>query len=80
MNYGTGNPSPTMETRWFLPVGDGFPVPASCFILLVRQAFMCFLLLTQNALRPTKRAQSGCDVAEIDGASQNQAVGFTDFL
>jgi len=26
-DFGTGNPSPTTETRWFLLVGDGFPVP-----------------------------------------------------
>lgn len=41
-----GKPVPYNGDTMVLPVGDGVPVPASCFILLVRQVFMCFLLLT----------------------------------
>ncbi len=35
MNNGTGNPSPTGRNHHASVVGDGFPVPVSCFILLM---------------------------------------------
>ncbi len=36
MNYGTGNPSPTGRNHHVSVVGDGFPVPVSHFMLLMR--------------------------------------------
>ena len=42
MKYGTGNPPPTGRNHRVSVVGDGFPVPVSCFMLLLRQRYSYF--------------------------------------